>query len=119
MISFAKSNIDDILFREVKIDGIQIQISDQQYRRSPVFNLFLPENNLYDIESGYTKVISDGYWIFLKNLSHGSHTIHTRGSCLAGKIKIDVTFSINIIKETKNFTYFSSKKKIDNISSIK
>ena len=50
-----KSNIDDILFREVKIDGIQIQISDQHRIRSPVFNLFLPENNLYDIESGYTK----------------------------------------------------------------
>lgn len=100
LIFSAKSNIDDILLREVELDGIQIQISEKHRIRSPIFNLFLPENNLYDIEPGYTKAISDGYWIFLKNLSHESHTIHTRGSCLAGKIKIDVTFSINIIEET-------------------
>jgi hypothetical protein len=49
---------------------------------SPVFDLTLPENNLFHGEPGPTRAASDGYWIFLKPLSQGKNrelTIHFRG----------------------------------------
>lgn len=38
----------------------------------------------------------DGYWLFLKPLPVGEHKIHTFGSCLQGKIQIDVQYNIII-----------------------
>ena|SRR5215213_1947957 len=39
----------------------------------------------------------DGYWLFVKPLPPGEHDIHSFGSCLQGKIQIEIHYKLNII----------------------
>lgn len=93
-----KSNIDDIRIKQVRIGETDINIGDEHRVFSNIFNLYFPPNNLYDIDSGFTRACADGYWCFLKFLSPGKYKIQTFGSCLAGRIKIGVTYNINVTK---------------------
>ncbi len=40
----------------------------------------------------------DGYWLFLKpsSLTSGNHEIHSFGSCLQGKIQIDIHYKVEV-----------------------
>ena len=96
LISHARSNIDDIAKKEVNIDGIKIQNLDKYRVQSSIFTVTFPENNIYGVDPGPTKGISDGYWVFLKPLIPGNHNIHTFGSCLAGRVNIEVTYHLNV-----------------------
>jgi hypothetical protein len=96
MIAHAKSNIDDIVKKEVNIDGTSLIISERYRMQSPPFNFTFPTNNIYGVQDGSTRGAGDGYWIFFKPLSPGKHNIRTSGSCLSGKIQIDVDIEIII-----------------------
>jgi hypothetical protein len=96
LISHARSNIDDIAKKEVNIDGIKIQNLDKYRVQSSIFTVTFPENNIYGVDPGPTKGISDGYWVFLKPLIPGNNNIHTFGSCLAGRVNIEVTYHLNV-----------------------
>jgi hypothetical protein len=39
----------------------------------------------------------DGYWLFLKPLPPGKHEIHSFGSCLQGKIQIEVDYRLEVV----------------------
>lgn len=62
---------------------------------SPFMDLFLPENNIFGYNRGQTRIISDGYWIFLKPIS-GNIRIKSSGSCSSGITKIGVHYNIEI-----------------------
>lgn len=62
---------------------------------SPFMDLFLPENNIFSYHGGKTRIISDGYWIFLKPVSDNIR-IKSRGSCSSGITKIGVHYNIEI-----------------------
>lgn len=96
MIAHAKSNIDDIVKKEASIDGNSLIISEKYRVQSPPFNFTFPTNNIYGVQDGSTRGAGDGYWIFFKPLSQGKHNIRTSGSCLSGKIQIDVDIEIII-----------------------
>ncbi|HZL23420.1 MAG TPA: hypothetical protein VFC05_08845 [Nitrososphaeraceae archaeon] len=98
LISSTKSNIDDIRIKQARVDDINITAGYETRVFSNIFTLYFPPNNLYDIESGYTRACADGYWCFLESLAPGEHTIHTFGSCLAGRIKIESTYYLNVTK---------------------
>jgi hypothetical protein len=88
--------MDVISNLEVIVDGVKLN-DLQRYRvQSPIFDVVLPENNLFDGTPGPTRGASDGYWLFLEPLSKGKHMIHSFGSCLAGKISIGVNYDITI-----------------------
>jgi hypothetical protein len=90
MISHAKSNIDDIVKKEANVDGASLLISEKHRIQSPPFDFSFPTNNIYGVQDGSTRGVGDGYWIFLKPLSPGRHNVRTFGSCLSGRIQIDV-----------------------------
>ena len=92
----SKGDIDDITYKEASIDGRKLQNLDKYRVASLPFDITLPENNVFGAKSGPTRAVSDGYWIFLKPLSPGRHTIHAAGSCSSGKTKVDVTWHITI-----------------------
>ena len=98
LISSTKSNIDDIVIKQLVVDETNINAGYEHRVFSNAFNLYFPPNNLYDIESGFTTACSDGYWCFLKSLYPGEHKIHIFGSCLAGRIKIDLTYYLKVTK---------------------
>jgi hypothetical protein len=97
LLLFATREMDVISNLEVTIDGVKLN-GLQRYRvQSPIFDVVLPENNLFGGTAGPTRGVSDGYWLFLESLPKGKHKIHSFGTCLAGKINIGVNYDIAII----------------------
>jgi len=96
LAAFVEDNTNDLLYKQAIIDGITLDNVDQYRVKSDFFTFTFPQNNIYDAQPGETIGISDGYWVFLKPLSAGIHTIQTLGSCLAGKIRIEVNYTIHV-----------------------
>ncbi len=94
--SRAKQDIDDIMNKEAVVDGMKLQDVEKYRVQSPVFDLTYPENNVFELSSGSTRAISDGYWVFLKPLSPGMHDIHAVGSCSSGKTRVDITWHLDV-----------------------
>lgn len=96
MISYAQSNVDDIVRKEANIDGVDLVISEEDRMRTPPFGFSFPKENIYGVKDGPTIGVADGYWIFLKPFSVGTHRIRAFGSCLSGKIQITVNVDLVI-----------------------
>ena len=91
-----RNEIDKIADLTATLDGDDIDV--QNYRvHSRCFKIEIPRDNCLDSPEGVTTMASDGYWIFIKPLSRGSHELRTFGSCLAGKIKIGCNLNIEIV----------------------
>src|SRR6266540_1400331 len=72
----ANRAMDAVTLLSAKIDGIKI-LNLMDYRvRSRFFDLSLPKNNVYDIKPCVTRSVCDGYWIFLRPLAPGKHSVH-------------------------------------------
>lgn len=71
----------------------------RQYRiQSPLFNVTLAADNVLGLPAQTTEMMSEGYWLFLKPLPPGKYDLSSFGSCLAGRIKIDVSYRFTIEK---------------------
>ncbi|HEY7079648.1 MAG TPA: hypothetical protein VH500_08105 [Nitrososphaeraceae archaeon] len=92
--SYVDSHMNNIVKKEAYIDGHTLFISDNHRMRSPLFTFSFPKNNLYRVQEGSTEGIGDGYWLFIKPLAQGMHTVRTFGSCMSGKIRIDVSIKL-------------------------
>jgi len=49
---------------------------------SEVFDLNFPEDNVYGVKPGLTRSVCDGYWLFVKLLDIGNHSIKFKGETL-------------------------------------
>lgn len=92
-----KKEIDDIKNLTVTIDNIMLNNLERYRVRSPIFAINLQEKNILTANSGSTKMISDGYWIFFRPLDIGNHKITSYGSCRSGKIRIQTAYNIHIV----------------------
>jgi len=94
-VKFEMDQITDIraVISETNVDELK------QYRiQSPLFNVTLPADNVLGLPAQTTKMMSDGYWLFLKPLEPGKYGLNSFGSCLAGRIKIGVAYHLTIEK---------------------
>jgi hypothetical protein len=73
----AKSGQDLVTELDVTVDRLKVENLSRV--QSPLFNLTLPENNVFGLPATTTKAVSDGDWVFLKPLPPGNHTIHSKG----------------------------------------
>jgi hypothetical protein len=94
MITHAKMNIDDIAKKEAIIDGRALLISENYRVQTPPFDFSFPPNNIYGVKEGPSRGVGDGFWIFLKPLRSGKHNIRTYGSCLSGRIEIELDMEL-------------------------
>ena len=70
----AKREMDIVSDLSVTFDGIELN-ELQKYRvQSPLFNIILPEHNLFGGIPGPTRGISDGYWLFLESLPRRTYS---------------------------------------------
>jgi len=77
------------------INGEEIPV--QRVKAEPqIFKLDLAEDNIFDIAKGLTYACADGYWVFLKPLSIGSHEIRFHGSCSGGTRKSGAKYKIYV-----------------------
>lgn len=94
LISFVKQDMDDIVKKEASIDGEDIYISERFRVQSPPFNFSFPRDNIFGVQEGPTRGVGDGYWIFIRPLQPGEHTLRTFGSCMSGKIQIGANIQL-------------------------
>ncbi|HEU4443885.1 MAG TPA: hypothetical protein VFR94_04340 [Nitrososphaeraceae archaeon] len=96
LVCRAKKDIDDIVEKFAEIDGEPIYNLEEYRVSAPPFGTTIIPDNLFNIGHGETTSISDGYWIFLRPLTAGSHKIHTIGSCSSGKTCVDSTLYLKV-----------------------
>jgi hypothetical protein len=80
----ATSDQDSVTSLSARIDGIEIKNIENYRVHSGLFNLTFPQNNVFGVQEGQDEAVSDGYWVFLRPLSRGTHLIEfdaTIGEC--------------------------------------
>ena len=100
----AKNNIDLVTSLSATIDDTTV-INPGSFRaRSPFFQFSVPRSNFFATDSvplsgaGSGMAVSDGYWLMIKPLTSGKHTIHISGTIglPGGNFTEDVTFHITV-----------------------
>ncbi|MDF2737572.1 MAG: hypothetical protein K0S93_1429 [Nitrososphaeraceae archaeon] len=93
----AKSDQDAV--KDVKLIVDSIPMMDlQNYRvASSLFNVTLPENNIFGVPPQTTEAISDGTFVMLKELPVGHHTIYASGLL----VDFTTTSNLNFVSEVK------------------
>jgi hypothetical protein len=93
-----KFEMDQITDMRAVISGTNLDELKQYRIQSPLFNATLPADNVLGLSAQSTKMMSEGYWLFLKPLKPGNYHLYSFGSCLAGRIKIGITYHLTIEK---------------------
>lgn len=91
-VSIEADNAKDM---RVTIDGLQLSDLRKHRVHTRPFDVTLPEDNIWGKKSGPTRAAADGYWIFLRSLSPGRHTIRFFGSDLDG-FETGVTYDLTV-----------------------
>jgi hypothetical protein len=97
LLAYATQEMDIDINLDIVVDSLKLNDLRRYRVRSPIFDVVLPENNLFGGRPGPTRGASDGFWLFLQPLTKGKHKIHSFGSCLAGKIRIGVNYDITTV----------------------
>jgi hypothetical protein len=84
LYAYAKADLDKTKFLYAKVDGIELKNLETCRVQSAVFNISLPSDH-HNKGPVSTLAASDGYWVFLKPLTVGEHTIEFVGE----KLKFD------------------------------
>lgn len=91
-----KVNTDEntIVLKECTVDSKPIP--SQRIKSDPIiFELTIAEENACGVEGGEsTPAAADGYWVFLKPLISGTHSIEFRGSCENGKLFSGASYTL-------------------------
>jgi hypothetical protein len=100
LIGCAEFFMDQVDIFQVTVDGEEIaNIEDlEDFRvQSTLFKIAYPEDNVYGVETTTEpqKSLSDGYWVLLKGLEPGEHTIEFTGG-ISGVFETSVTYHLTI-----------------------
>jgi hypothetical protein len=112
LIKRSREATDKVLYMEAAIDGQDIEQVEDYRVQSEVFDLIFPQDNVYDVKPGLTRSVCDGYWIFIKPLQSGKHTIHFKGENLLSE-----SYTTNQLKRTEVFSQIRTH--IDDSSTFK
>ena len=75
----AREFMDRVKSLELYIDGVLMNLKNIYRVCSVFFDLDFPLDAVYNVKPGLTRAICDGYWVFVKPLSPGKHTIQFAG----------------------------------------
>jgi hypothetical protein len=82
LINRSREAINNVVSMEMTLDGENIDHLEDYRFQSKIFELIFPLDNVYDVTPGITRSVCDGYWVFLKPLAPGRHSIHFKGENL-------------------------------------
>ena len=101
----AEDIINEVDILEASIDGKSITNFEKFRVQSPLFTISIPEDNAFGI-TNFTnipqKAISDGYWVEVKGLDPGEHTIEFTGGATAFSFTTHVLYHITIEPTNNN-----------------
>lgn len=78
------------------IDGRTVRNLTTYRVQSPLYSFSAPADGLFGPTPVSGQSVSDGYWLFLKPLSEGRHTIHFEANFPAFSFPIDVTYNLHV-----------------------
>lgn len=87
----------------VELDGRPLRDKDLHRVRSAVFESALPAGNLYDsvavpCAAGiYSPSVADGYYVLLKSLAVGQHTLHFHAEQPDSGFVTDTTYNLTVV----------------------
>ena len=78
--ALAANLLETVTISEVTLDGVPLPCPGDHREVSPVFEVNLPppapDNNIFSLDEPLTRqAVSDGYWLLLKPLEPGKHTL--------------------------------------------
>jgi hypothetical protein len=91
LIRYTAKDIDQTSFLEAIVDDITLT-GLSRFRIRNWIHLDIVAGNIWDVKSGPTKAVSDGFWVFLKPLDDGKHTIRFHG--VEPNFETSVTYNI-------------------------
>lgn len=94
LISYTAKDILRWSRLEVDIDGLKLHDLHRYRVQYGPFELYLPNNNIWNIAPGPTRAASDGFWIFLQPLPDGDHRIYFHG--IEPNFETEITYYISI-----------------------
>ena len=97
LLETARERMDVVANLEITIDQVSIKEGLKKYRaESPFFDFELHEDNILGLSAGHKRAISDGYWLFIKQLEFDVR-LASFGSCSSGVTKIGVNYNLSIL----------------------
>jgi hypothetical protein len=89
----------------VEIDGVPVDNPRQYLEMSVVFDVFLPEENVFDTgeELTLSPSVDEGFYLFVFPLKPGEHTIHWQASSEAFDFSQDITYHITVPPPIQRF----------------
>jgi hypothetical protein len=100
----ARDLIDHVTQTSASVDGTAIDlgpVSQGRFRfQSPLFTItFAPNNGFYPDGSvaGTGKAVADGFWVLIKPLSKGRHTVDFQGTAVFGDFVFQVGVHYDLI----------------------
>ena len=94
--------VEDATFAVVEIDGVNVVNPGQYLEKSVVFDVLLPEDNLFgatgaDIpELTLSPSADEGFYLFVAPLAPGTHTIRWQASSAACGFGQDITYHLTV-----------------------
>jgi hypothetical protein len=96
VIDSVKKDEDTIIKKECYVDDTRVPV--QRIKSDPViFELNMVDDNLFNVRGGKTYASADGYWVFLKPLPIGKHTIFFQGSCEYGRLNSGAIYNLEVL----------------------
>jgi hypothetical protein len=98
----ARADNNAVAHLEATIDGTRLQQLEKYRILSPIFNIIIKEDNPGGAPPGPTKMVSDGYYVFLEPLPPGKHELHFIGTTLdnpttgSTRLAIDAKYHLNV-----------------------
>jgi hypothetical protein len=89
----ATSDQDLVTETAATLNGSVLQVHRVQ---SPVFNLTFSVDNVFAAPVGPTKVVSEGFWVFVKPLLPGQYELHVQGLL----VDPTVTGPVNLVEDS-------------------
>jgi hypothetical protein len=101
LVSCAKQDPNRAINLQVTLDGRNLQQLNMYRITSPPFNATFMPNNIFGYHPGSTKVVVDGFYVFLQPLSSGKHELHfsalTPPASVGGSpFTVDVTYHLTV-----------------------
>jgi hypothetical protein len=96
IVQHVKNDQNTIVKKQFYLDGKVIR-PERISSDPPVFDVYMVDDSLFTVGPGrMTRASADGYWIFLKPLPRGEHTISFHGSCEMGRLRSGAIYKIDI-----------------------
>jgi len=94
LIESATNDIDQVYRLYAAVDGIEIRDCAKYRIQTPPFYATIVNNNFMRLEPGHVRMVSDGFWILLKPMAVGKHSIHFVG--MDPNLQLDVTYNLTV-----------------------